>query len=146
MVGKFIKAAGAGSALGAAIVLATGVAASAHECYVPNRSEQGNAKAGANSKAWYTLVVQDAINGGVGAPEEGGITQEQADCVYSAYLAGGGPATFTVHVKGATGQGGTIGANNPNIEKASDGKGVDRIFAAYGSVIIGAYGACGVDF
>ena len=131
---------GAGVALAAVLALGSGAAAYAHECFIPNRSEQGNAKAGANSQAWYTLVVADAIQGDVG-PE--GITQAQADCILREYTATGAPSSFTVHVKGATGQDGTLAAHNPNLAKGGDGKGVDYIFAAYGEQIGGSYALCG---
>ena len=126
---------GAGIALAAAGVLATGAAAYAHECYNANRSDQGNAGAG-NSQAWYTLVVADAL--------AGELPPDLAECVLTEYTNAGGPATFTVMVKGAQGQGGTIASNNPHVEKTGDGSGIDTIFGAYGGAILGAYEACGI--
>ncbi|HET8778813.1 MAG TPA: hypothetical protein VFM66_01980 [Agromyces sp.] len=127
---------GAGVALAAVAVLGTGAAAYAHECFNPNRSEQGNAGAG-NSQAWETLIVADVL----GAE----LPPETAECVLTEYTNNGGPASFTVMVKGAQGQGGTIAANNPHVEKTGDGKGIDTIFGAYGDAIFGAYMACGVE-
>ncbi|WP_232499267.1 hypothetical protein [Agromyces humatus] len=134
---------GAGVALAAALALGTGAAAYAHECYNANRSEQGNASAGSNSKAWFTLVVADAIQGDADA---GFITQEQADCITAEYATTGAPASFTIKVKGAVGQDGTIGLHNPNLSHATDGQGIDHAFAAYGEQIFGSYAACGVEF
>ena len=132
---------GAGVALAAVLALGSGAAAYAHECFNPNRSDQGDAQAGAHSKAWYTLVVADVIQEEL---EEGILTAQQAECVLAEYASTGAPSSFTVHVKGATGQDGTIGANNPNVGHAGDGKGIDTIFAAYGEQIGGSYGTCGV--
>ena len=125
---------GAGVALAAAGVLATGAAAYAHECYNANRSEQGNAGA-SHSQAWFTLVVADVLGGE--------LPPETAACVLAEYTEAGGPATFTVMVKGAQGQGGTIASNNPHVEKTGDGSGIDTIFGAYGGAIMGAYESCG---
>lgn len=125
----------AGVALAAAGVLATGAAAYAHECFNPNRSEQGNAGA-SNSESWLTVHVAELT---MGLPEE------DATCVLDAYAATGAPASFTIKIKGANGQGGTVGSNNPHEEKAADGKGIDEVFAAHGAEIAGSFEACGVE-
>lgn len=143
MFSRMLKNVGAGVALAAALALGTGAAAYAHECYNPSRSDQGDAKAGANSQAWFTLVVSDAIQGDA---NNGLISQEQADCIKDAYSATGAPASFTLMVKGAVGQDGVIAAHNPNLGLATDGKGIDHAFAAYGEQIFGSYAACGVTF
>ncbi|GAA2036972.1 hypothetical protein GCM10009819_21970 [Agromyces tropicus] len=128
---------GAGVGLAAALTLGSGMAAYAHECYNANRSDKGNQGA-SNSQAWYTIVVADEVSAGLDA--------EDAECVLDAYYGAGGPATFTIHVKGANGQDGTIGEANPVEGKSSDGKGIDHVFDAYGGIIFGAYEACGVEF
>ncbi|MDY0910160.1 hypothetical protein [Microbacterium sp. CFBP9034] len=135
--------AAAGVALAAALALGSGAAAYAHECYNPSRSDQGDAKAGSHSQAWFTLVVADAIQGDAAS---GFITQAEADCIKAAYVATGAPASFTLMVKGAVGQDGVIAAHNPNLAHATDGKGIDHAFAAYGEQIFGSYAACGVEF
>ncbi|WP_353827928.1 hypothetical protein [Agromyces sp. SYSU T0242] len=128
---------GAGVGLAAALSLGSGMAAYAHECYNANRSDKGNAGA-SNSQAWYTIVVADEV--------AGELPPDLAECVLGEYYGAGGPASFTIHVKGANGQGGTIGSNNPHEGKSSDGQGIDEIFDAYGTIIFGAYEACGVGF
>ena len=140
MFSRMLTNVGAGVALAAAIALGSGAAAYAHECFNPNRSDQGDAKAGANSQAWFTLVVVDAIQSEVGVPD--GLTQEEADCVKAAYALTGAPSSFTVLVKGAVGQGGVIAGRNPNLAHSADGKGIDHIFAAYGAQIGGSYAVC----
>ena len=126
----------AGVALAAAGVLGTGVAAYAHECFNPNRSEQGNAGASHAEEVWLTVHVSELT---MGMPEE------DASCVLEAYAATGAPESFTIMVKGAVGQGGTIASNNPHEEKAGDGSGIDEIFAAYGAEIVGSFAECGVE-
>ncbi|MCD2443497.1 hypothetical protein LQ757_14545 [Agromyces sp. SYSU K20354] len=126
---------GAGAALAAAAVLGTGAAAYAHECYNANRSEKGNAGA-SNSESWLTVHFAELT---------AGLPEADAECVNDAYAATGAPTSFTIKIKGANGQGGTLGANNPNVEtKAADGKGIDQIFAAHGADIAGSFEACGV--
>ena len=139
MLKRALTYAGAGVGLAAALVLGTGAAAYAHECYNPSRSDQGDAAAGANSEAWYTLVLVDLVQADVDA---GLITQEQADCVVATYAQTGAPWTFTVLVKGAVGQDGVIAEHNPNGFLATDGKGIDHAFDAYGEEIFGSYAAC----
>ncbi|GAA4375829.1 hypothetical protein [Agromyces bauzanensis] len=133
---------GAGIGLAAAISLGSGMAAYAHDCYVPNRSAQGNAGV-SNSQAWFTLYIPDALAGDVA---NGVITTEQADCIFDLYTQGGGPEVVSIMYKGAAGQGGLIGANNPNDWLMSNGTGVDHFFDTYGGLIFGSYEACGASF
>ncbi len=127
---------GAGVALAAIGVLGTGAAAYAHECYNANRSEKGNAGA-SNSQTWLTVHVEELTFG---------MDPADAECVLDTYAATGAPMSFTIKIKGANGNGGTIAANNPNRDvKASDGKGIDEIFAAYGAEIAGSFAACNVE-
>ncbi|MFE6256210.1 hypothetical protein [Agromyces sp. NPDC057865] len=73
------------------------------------------------------------------------MSEEDATCFLDAYAETGAPSSFTIHVKGATGQGGTIASNNPHPEKAGDGKGIDEVFAAYGAEIFGSLEICGIE-
>ena len=126
---------GAGVALAAAGVLATGAAAYAHECFNPSRSDKGNEGA-SNSQAWFTVYVEELTFG---------LSEEDATCVLEAYAATGAPSSFTIHVKGVNGQDGVIAGNNPHPEKAGDGKGIDEVFAAYGAEIFGSLELCGIE-
>ena len=134
---------GAGVGLAAAIVLGSGAGAFAHECINSSRSDQGNQQAGSHSQAWWTLHVEDAIAGDAAA---GYITGEQAECILETYSATGAPMSFTIMVKGANGQGGTLGSRNPNPGLMADGTGIDHLFDAYGAQILASYAACGADF
>ena len=135
MISRMMTNVGAGVALAAAAALGTGAAAYAHECFNPNRSEQGNAGA-SNSQVWLTVHVEELTMG---------LPADDAECVLDAYAATGAPMSFTIMVKGANGQGGTIASNNPHPEKASDGSGIDQVFAAHGADIAGSFAACGVE-
>lgn len=123
----------------AALALATG-SAFAHECINASRSVQGDHMAGTRSQAWYEVVVADEVAWEV---SQGYYSAQQGECMYEYWLANGGPATFTVHVKGANGQDGTVAGRNPNAHLMYDGQGIDLIdFGLY----LEAAAACGVDF
>ncbi|MFC9918369.1 hypothetical protein [Agromyces binzhouensis] len=126
---------GAGVGLAAALTLGSGMAAYAHECFNPNRSEKGNAGA-SNSQAWFTVYFEELTVG---------LEPDDAECVTDAYAATGAPMSFTIHVKGAHGNDGVVAGNNPNEAKAADGKGIDEIFAAHGADLFSAFAGCGVD-
>lgn len=143
MFSRTLTNVGAGVALAAALVLGSGAAAYAHECYNPSRSDKGDAAAASHSKAWDTIVFAEMVQQDV---DDGFLTQEQADCVIEAYAETGAPASFTVKTKGAVGQGGTVAAHNPNTWLMTDGKGIDHVFAAYGDAIIGSFVGCGIEF
>lgn len=143
MIGRTTRRLVAGAALAGSLVIGSGAGAWAHECYNASRSDRGNAMAGSHSQAWFTLVVNDAIQGDA---DQGRITQAQADCIKAAYAEAGGPASFTLMVKGAVGQDGVIAEHNPNKGLMTDGKGIDHAFDAYGEAIFGSYAACGVAF
>ena len=136
MFSRTLTTIGAGMALAAIGVLGTGAAAYAHECFNANRSEKGNAGA-SNSQAWLTVHIEELTFG---------LAEEDAECVLDAYAETGAPSSFTIMVKGANGNGGTIASNNPNRDvKSADGKGIDEIFAAHGADIMGSFVTCGVE-
>lgn len=138
---SFAKRLGRSIALAAALGLFTASTAAAHECYNASRSAQGNLKAGTQSSTWFTLVISEAIAEEV----EGGMyDKEVGECVLDAYKKAGGPASFTIKVKG--GKDGLIAGGVTNQAILSDGKGIDHLFAAYGETIMGAYAGCGVEF
>jgi hypothetical protein len=135
MISRMMTNIGAGVALAAAAALGTGAAAYAHECFNPNRSDAGNAGA-SHSDVWLTVYFEELTMG---------LSEEDAECVQDAYAATGAPTSFTIMVKGANGNGGTIAANNPHADKAADGSGIDQVFAAHGADIAGSFAACGVE-
>jgi hypothetical protein len=116
----------------AALVVVGAVGASAHECFVANRSAQGNAMAGTNSAAWETVSLDTVLTQFIGLP------QPLADCVEAAAPAAGIPSSFVFGSKQAAGQGGIIAENNPNMTAgglASNGQGIDHAEDAYGAIL-----------
>jgi hypothetical protein len=122
----------------AAFMLTAGPAA-AHECYVANRSAQGNASAGANSQAWDAVSLDTVLTQFIGLP------QPLADCVEANAGTYGIPSSFVFGGKQAVGQGGVIAENNPNMQAkglSSNGQGIDHAEDAYGPAIGAAIGFC----
>ena len=143
MLGRTTRRLAAGAALAGGLVMGSGAAALAHECFNASRSDQGNAMAGSRSQAWFTLRIADAIAGDV---EAGAYSAADGACILAAYTETGAPLSFTVHVKGVTGQDGVIGLHNKNEDLYVNGKGIDHFFDAYGWAIFGAFDQCGVTF
>jgi hypothetical protein len=114
----------------------------AHECYNASRSETGDTAAGTHAQAWFRLVVADAIAADVA---NGLYTAAQGQCIYAAWTNGGGPAAFTLHAKGVTGQGGVLAEHNPNDGLAANGRGIDHLFDAYGNLLVSSFLGCGVN-
>lgn len=116
-------------------LMATGVgAASAHECYVVNRSAQGNAGA-AHSANWYTLHVAELYRSAhhfLGTPP---MSDEQVAEAVALTSARGIPTSFTVFERFTIPR--SVGEMEEVSSKASDGKGIDHFFVAYGDGIIG---------
>ena len=123
-----------GAAGAAALFVSTAGSAWAHECYNASRSEQGNAGA-SHSQVWFTFSVVDFANSGEEFPAE------IADCFLEHWFAGGGPESFTVHVKGANGTDGVVAENAP-ADRLGDGHGIDHIEDAYGDLFGSSVGAC----
>jgi len=114
----------------AAVALVLGVASPAfgQDCFIVNRSDQGNAGA-SNSQAWITLTVDDFAHSPDFPPGF------DPDCFVSYWLAHGGPNSFTIRTTKIIGE----GSSNPNL---ANGKGLDHIEDAYGALIGEALGAC----
>ena len=118
-----------GALAGAGILsLATTGGAFAHECYVANRSAQGNAMAGTHSQAWETVSLDTILTQFIGLPGD------LAACVEAKAPAAGIPDSFVFGGKQAVGQGGVIAESNPNMTAkglAADGKGIDHAEDTY---------------
>lgn len=129
----------AGVTLGAAALVASSAgAALAHECFVANRSDQGNASVAAHSSAWISFTLDDVLRQFIGLTDEDVIA-----CVEAAAPAAGLPDLFVVGGKQAQGTDGVIMENNPNLDaKAADGKGIDHAEEAFDPIIGGLIGAC----
>ena len=126
-----------------AVVIATGAllmagpgAALAHECFVANRSAQGNAAVSAHSAAWITITPEILFNEIIGLPPDA------AACAVAAWNANPDlPPYIVVGGKQAVGQDGVIAENNPNMDTTLGGnnKGIDH-FGVTGEAIMTALG------
>jgi hypothetical protein len=128
------------SAFGIAIVMLASAPWTSwgNDCMNASRSDQGSASAGSNSEAWATVTIEGFAHSPDFPPGF------DPDCFVARWIAGGGPSSFTVHVKGANGGGGVIGGNssNPNL---ANGKGIDHIDDAYGALLGASLGACAIQ-
>jgi hypothetical protein len=120
-----------------AILLVIGVAgtAAAHECYVANRSDQGNTMAGSNSNAWLTIATLesafDFVAEAVAGPE---LDADQKAWAVSQARAAGIPNTITIFVGNHT-----IADGTPAQARGTfDQKGIDYLEGAF-PVLVGIY-------
>ena len=133
-----VRSAAATALAGVILVLGSG-SAWAHECFVANRSAQGNAAAGSHSAAWDVVSLDTVLTVFIGLPAD------VAGCVEALAPAAGVPSSFVFGGKQAQGQGGVIAENNPNFEAkglGSDGKGIDHGEDVYGPAIGALIGQC----
>jgi hypothetical protein len=100
----------------------------AHECYIANRSAQGNAGA-THSASWVTITVEGFAHSPDFPPGF------DPDCFVAYWSSHGGPASFTVRSDKTIGE----GSSNPNL---ANGKGLEHIEDAYGALEAAALGAC----
>ena len=120
----------AAAALTCGLVLAGGGVASAHECFIPNRSEQGNAGA-THSKNWATLHIDELFATAhefLGGPA---LTEDQIQTAVSMAADAGIPTSLTTFTKFTLPRG---GGGSP-----SDGKGIDHYFETYEDALIGIF-------
>jgi hypothetical protein len=124
---------------GGVIVALTAGQAAAHECFVANRSAQGNAAVAAHSGAWERVSLNRVLTEFIGVP------QGVADCVVTNASTFGIPTSFVFGGKQAVGQDGVIGGHNPNMEAkalGTDGKGIDHAEDLYGPAVFAAIESC----
>lgn len=112
-----------GAAAGALLI---GTAASAHECYIANRSDRGNLMA-QNSDRWIALTAADIATF---APPG---TDQQCFAAY--WLSHGGPASLTVRSDKTIGE----SSNNPNL---ANGKGLEHAEEVFGDLFEAAITNC----
>lgn len=121
--------------LGAFLALSVAGTAAAHECYVANRSDQGNVQAGSNSKAWLTIATLesafDYVAGAVGRPA---LDADQKAWAVAEARAAGIPDTITIFVGNHT-----IAAGTPAQARGTfDQRGIDYLEGAF-PVLVGIY-------
>jgi hypothetical protein len=116
------------AAAAGAAVLGISTTAWAHECFIANRSAQGNASA-INSGNWATVRVADFANSPDFPP---GV---DTGCFLDYWTSHGGPSGFTVRIDKTIG----AGSANPNL---GNGSGLDHIEDAYGDLVAAGFAAC----
>lgn len=103
-----------------------------HECYIANRSAQGDAGA-LNSSRWARLSLEDIfsfVNQFVGGPA---LTPGQITWAVNEAIAEGLPADgWVVRSDKVIGE----GSNNPNL---ANGKGLDHLGDTFGPQLVGIY-------
>ena len=124
-------------ALSAGLVAATAGAASAHECFIADRSASGNAAA-THSDNWSTLALAELFSSahlflGTDRP----LTPAEVDTAVAAAAAQGIPTSFTVFGRHMLPR--SVEQLEELSSRSSDGKGVDHFFVAYGEDIVGIY-------
>ncbi|MFE5409077.1 hypothetical protein [Microbacterium sp. NPDC056569] len=120
MIRKIVAA----SALSVTLVLAGAGVASAHECYMPNRSEQGNAGA-SHSKNWVTLEIADLFRSAHEFFGGAALTEAQVQEAVAMAAAQGIPTTLTTFARD------TLPKGNAPESHSSDGKGIDHYFHTF---------------
>jgi hypothetical protein len=116
------------TATAVALTLMTATAASAHECYIEPRSDQGNQGA-SNSGQWATVSIQTILSEFLGLPDP------LYTCVLNQWTADGQPATFTFRTDKTIGE----GSANPNL---ANGKGLEHAADVYEPIIGGYIDQC----
>ena len=120
-----------------ALALAIGViplaTAAAHECYVVNRSDTGNAHATA-SGIWVTLTLHDLYETTeqVGLPD---LTEPQVDYATAMASSLGVPDSFTIRSDKTLLESASGWAKG---DHAADGKGIDHFVDMYGDQLFAA--------
>ncbi len=115
-------------ALATAALLLMASTVFAHECFIANRSAEGNLKA-TNSSRWATLNVADFAHSPDFPP---GV---DPDCFIAYWSSHGGPDSLTLRTDKTIGE----GSNNPNL---GNGKGLDHLEDAFGPLIGASFAAC----
>ena len=118
-------------------ILAMSVAgtAAAHECYVANRSDQGNTQAGSNSQAWLSLATLDSAFDFIAQAVAGpALDADQKAWAVAQAQAAGIPDTITIFVGNHTIAGGTPAQARGTFDQ----KGIDYLEGAF-PVLVGIY-------
>ena len=120
----------AAAALTCGLVLAGGGVASAHECFIPNRSDQGNANA-THSQNWVTLHIAELFATAHQFLGGEALTAEQVEQAVAMAADAGIPTSLTTFARTTlpVGKGGS----------PSDGKGIDHYFHLYEDDLIGIF-------
>ena len=117
------------------LVMSLAGTAAAHECYVANRSDQGNTQAGSNSKAWLTIATLDSAFDFVAQAVTGPVLDaDQKAWAVDQARAAGIPNTITIFVGNHT-----LAGDTPAEARGTfDQKGIDYLEGAF-PVLVSIY-------
>ena len=134
------------SALAATLTAVTAGATLAHECYVVNRSSQGNAAAGTHSKAWFYVQLPDlaAFLSDPSSPDAlPPLSPSQLEYFVARAQELGVPSNIALFVGGRPQTGGfTIAGEAAGFVKngkGADGSGMEHFFTAHFETVVAAY-------
>lgn len=119
--------------LAVGLVFASAGAASAHECFIPERSEQGNANS-THSQNWVTIHITELYSTAhefLGGPA---LTPAQLDAAVAMTAEAGIPTSLTTFARGTLPKGKGVPESH-----SSDGKGIDHYFHTYESQLVGIF-------
>lgn len=132
MIRRSVTTAAAAAVLSVGLVFAGTSVASAHECYVVKRSDQGTVGA-SHSGNWFHLTLADLLAEApeiLGAPA---LTEEQTAWALAEAEAQGIPDSFAIFTKF------TLPKGSSPERLITDAKGIDSFFAAYIDQLIAIY-------
>lgn len=132
MIRRSITTAAATATLSVGLVFAGAGAASAHECYVVNRSAQGTVGA-AHSGNWYVLTVADLLAEAPGMLGVPALNETQTQWALAEAEAQGLPDSFALFTRF------TLPKSTSTAKLIDDSKGIDHFFAKYIDQLIGIY-------
>ncbi|WP_194409077.1 hypothetical protein [Microbacterium cremeum] len=119
----------AAATLTVGLVLGGAGVASAHECWIPDRSDRGNAGS-TNSQNWATLYISELFASAHeflgGAP----LTPAQVDEAVAMAEAAGIPTSLTTFTRD------TLPKGKGGPDHSSDGKGIDHFFHTYEAQLV----------
>lgn len=101
--------------IAALAVVAGAGAASAQDCFIANRSDQGSTSAGTHSKVWVAIPVSDVLAGS-------GLCDAQVTAAVDAVKAAGLPTVLATRIDKTIGEGTGADANG----NLGDGKGLEH--------------------
>ncbi|WP_309066682.1 hypothetical protein [Microbacterium sp.] len=132
MIRRSLTTTAAAAVLSVGLVFAGSGAASAHECYVVKRSDQGSVGA-SHSGNWFNLTIADLLAEApeiLGAPP---LNEEQTAWALAEAEAQGMPDSFAIFTRF------TLPKGNTHERMINDAKGIDHFFAAYIDQLIAIY-------
>lgn len=122
------------SAVVAGVAVLAAAPASAHECYVVNRSDQGS-RGAANSGNWIYITLDDLFNEAPEILAMPPLNAEQHAWAVAEAQERGLPAGFSINAKHLL----PVGSGTGQEGKGTDGAGIDHFFTANFDTLVDVY-------